>query len=115
MALKWAVTEKFRHYLQGPKFTVYTDNNPIAYIQSSKLGTSQIHLLSHLALFDFNILYRSGKTIKATDALSHGPVDPELEMEGVSDNNSEDPVMLSYATICNTIKLVLGDTKTPFV
>ena len=28
LALKWAVTEKFRDYLLGSKFTVYTDNNP---------------------------------------------------------------------------------------
>ena len=36
LALKWAVTEKFRDYLLGSKFTVYTDNNPLAYIQTSK-------------------------------------------------------------------------------
>ena len=28
--------------------------------------------------------------------------------------DSDDPVMLSYATVCDTIKLVLGDTKIPF-
>ena len=28
-ALKWAVTEKFRDYLLGNKFKVYTDNNPL--------------------------------------------------------------------------------------
>ena len=28
LALKLAVTEKFRDYLLGLKFTVYTDNNP---------------------------------------------------------------------------------------
>ena len=42
-------------------------------------------------------------------------MDPDCEMEGVSDNNSKDPVMLSNATICDIIKLVLGDTKIPFV
>ena len=36
-------------------------------------------------------------------------------MESVSNNDSEDPVMLSYATICNTNKPVLGGTKIPFV
>ena len=57
-ALKWAVTEKFKDYLQGLKFTVYTDNNPLPYTQMSKLGTSQIHWLNELTLFDFNIQYR---------------------------------------------------------
>ena len=42
LALKWAVTEKFRDYLLGSKFTVYTDNNPLAYKQTSKLSASQI-------------------------------------------------------------------------
>ena len=42
MALKWAVCEKFKDYLLGSKFTVYTDNNPIVHIQNSKLGAAQI-------------------------------------------------------------------------
>ena len=60
LALKWAVTEKFRDYFMGSKFTVYTDNNPLAYVQNSKLGASQVCWLSELALFDFNIVYGSG-------------------------------------------------------
>ena len=112
-ALKRAVTEKFRDYLLGSKFTVYTDNNPLAYVQTSKLGASQIHWLSELALFNFNIIYRSAKTNQAADALSWCP-EPNCKLESDSDSNSEDPVMLSYATMCNTIKPVLGDTKIPF-
>ena len=42
LALKWAVTEKFCHYLLSSQFQVYTDNNLLAYIQESKLGVSQI-------------------------------------------------------------------------
>ena len=100
----------------GSKFTVYTDNNPLAYIQTSKLGASQIHWLSELALFDFNIIYRSGKSNQAADALSQCP-EPncKLESDYDSDNDSSDPVVLSYATICNIIKPVLGDTKIPLV
>ena len=97
------------------KFTVYTDNNPLAYILTSKLGALQTHWLSKLALFDFNILYRLGRTNKANVALSQCQVDPDFERESVSDNDSEDPVILLYATICNTIKPVLGDTKIPIV
>ena len=39
---KQAVTEKFWDYLLGSWFQVYMDNNPLAYIQESKLGASQI-------------------------------------------------------------------------
>ena len=115
LALKWAVIEKFRDYLLGSKFTVYTDNNPLAYIQTSKLGASQICWLSKLALVDFNIIYRSGKSNQAADALSwHPEPNCKLESDDDSDNDSSDPVMLSYATICDIIKQVLGDTKIPF-
>ena len=92
---------------------VYTDNNPLAYIQTSKLGASQICWLSELALFDSNIIYRSDKTNQAADALSQHP-EPNCKLESDSDSDSDDSVMLSYATICDIIKLVLGDTKIPF-
>ena len=85
----------------------------IPYVQTNKLGASQIHWLSQLALFDFNIIYRSGKTNQAADALSQHP-EPNCRLESDSDSNSDDLVMLSYATICTTIKPVLGDTKIPF-
>ena len=116
LALKWAETEKFRDYLLRSKFTVYTNNNPLAYIQTSKLGASQIHWLSKLALFDFNIIYRSGKSNQAADALSQHP-EPNCRFESDDDSNndSSDPVVLSYATICDIIKPILGDTKIPLV
>ena len=42
LMLKWAVMEKFRDYLLGSQFQVYTDNNLLTYIQESKLGELQI-------------------------------------------------------------------------
>ena len=110
LALKWAVTENFRDYLLELKFTVYKDNKPLAYVQASKLGASQICWLSKLALFDFNIIYRSGKTNQATDAFSQCP-EPNCKLE--SDSDSDDPVMLSHATMCKIIEPVLGDIKIP--
>ena len=36
LALKWAVTEKFRDYLyHAPEFTVYSDNNTLTYVLST--------------------------------------------------------------------------------
>ena len=60
LALKWVVTEKFRDYLLGSWFQVYTDNNPLTYVMESKLGASQIWWLSELALFNFVIKYQTG-------------------------------------------------------
>ena len=57
MALKWSVLEKFKDYLLGSKFTVFTDNNPLVYVKTSKLGTAQIRWFSELALYDFDIVY----------------------------------------------------------
>ena len=42
LVLKWVVTEKFSDCLLGSQFQVYMDNNPLAYVMESKLGTSQI-------------------------------------------------------------------------
>ena len=70
LALKWSVCEKFKDYLLGSKFTVYTDNNPLVYVKSSKLGAAQIRWLSELALYDFDIIYRTGKSNLVADALS---------------------------------------------
>ena len=113
LALKWAVIEIFWDYLLESKFTAYTKNNFLAYIQTSKLGASQICWLSELALFVFNIQYWLGKTNKAADTLSQCPVNSDFVIESTSDNDGEDPVILSHSTISNTIKSVLEDIKIP--
>ena len=70
LALKWAMCEKFKDYLIGSKFTVLTDNNPLTYVCMSRLGAAQICWLSDLALFDFEIKYRAGKSNQVADTLS---------------------------------------------
>ena len=70
LALKWAVTEKFREYLLGAKFIVFTDNNPLSYLKSAKLGATEMRWASQLAQFDFQIKYRSGRSNSNADALS---------------------------------------------
>ena len=57
LALKWAVTEKFRDYLfYASSFTVYTDNNPLTYILSSaKLSAVRHRWVAELADFKITI------------------------------------------------------------
>ena len=38
LGLKWAIAEKFKNDLMGTKVVVYTDNNPVAHLQSVWLG-----------------------------------------------------------------------------
>ena len=110
LAVKWAVMEKLRDYLLGSKFTVYTDNNPLTYIKESKLGAVQIRWLSKLALFDFDIKYRSGKSNQAADALSHRP---KSENENFSDCESDGYETISYTVICDDLSEVIKGEKLP--
>ena len=70
LALKWTMCEKFKDYLIGSKFTMLTNTNPLTYMHMSCLGAAQICWLSDLALFDFEIKYRAGKSNQVADALS---------------------------------------------
>ena len=78
LAMKWAITDKFRHYLLGGKFKVISDNNPMTYFRSAKLGALEQRWASQFAQFDFDIQYRPGK-INPADALSRMPLEPSLE------------------------------------
>ena len=97
MALKWSVCDKFKDYLLGSKFTVFTDNNPLCYIKSSKLGAAQIRWLSKLALYDFDIIYRTGKSNLVADALSRRPeVEEEIKKEIPPESDDDEWIAVSY-------------------
>ena len=97
MALKWSICDKFKDYLLGSKFTVFTNNNPLCYIKSSKLGAAQIRWLSELALYDFNIIYHTGKSNLVTDALSHRPeVEEKIEKEVPPKSDDDEWIAVSY-------------------
>ena len=114
LALKWAVTEKFRDYLLGLQFQVYTDNNLLAYVMESKLGASQIQWLSELALFDFVIKYQTGQSNRATDALSHHPFNPTCdESFSETEADSDECEVISYSSIHEAVDLCLNSTKIP--
>lgn len=74
LALKWAVSEKLHDYLYGAKFTVVTDNNPLTYaLSKAKLDATGHRWLSALAPYDFDIIYRPGKSNIDADVLSRYP------------------------------------------
>ena len=108
LTLKWAVTETLWDYLLGSKFMVYTDNNPLAYIRESKSGVAEIRWLSKL--FDFDIKYRTGKSNKVVDTLTHCPCDTE---EVDSNPESEEYETISYAIECEELEEILDGKKIP--
>lgn len=94
LALKWAITERFRDYLYyAPFFTVYSDNNPLTYVLSTaKLNATGSRWVAELADFNFTIKYRPGKENIDADSLSRMPVDVEKLMNECTEEMSYDAV-----------------------
>jgi hypothetical protein len=84
LGLKWAVTDKFKDYLFGSKFTAKTDNNPLTYVlTTAKLDATGHRWLAELSAYDFTIEYFAGKSNVAADALSRIPTQTSLISEDV--------------------------------
>ena len=104
LALKWAVTERFKDYLfYAPSFTVYTDNNPLTYVLSSaKLNATGHRWVAELADFNFTIKYRPGKSNADADVLSRMPLDIEKYRVKCTEEASPDE-------IAATVQAVMSD------
>lgn len=74
IALKYAVTQKFRYKLLGNRFVVYTDSNPISYLPTAKSGVTKMIWAGQFEQFDFEVKFRSGKSNQNADSLSQKPV-----------------------------------------
>ena len=71
LALKWAVTDQFKEYLQYQPFFVRTDNNPLTYIMTMpNLDAIGHRWVAAMAGYNFKIEYIQGSDNKVTDALS---------------------------------------------
>lgn len=102
LALKWAMTEKFREYLLGQKCIVWTDNNPLSHLATAKLGAVEQRWASELAAFDFSIRYRSGRLNTNADALSRQHQAPTglpglgtALPESLNDQQMENPIQVT--------------------
>ncbi|XP_062374615.1 uncharacterized protein LOC134062574 isoform X2 [Sardina pilchardus] len=73
LALKWAVTEKFKDYLWGVPFKVFTDNRPLTHLQTANLGATEQRWMAQLANYTFELCYKPGSSHQNADALSRVP------------------------------------------
>ena len=71
LALKWAMTEQFREYLQYQPFLVRTNNNPLTYVMTMpNLDTVRHRWVAAMAGYNFEIEYVRRSDNKVADALS---------------------------------------------
>lgn len=92
LALKWAITEKFRYYLYyAPFFTVYSDKNPLTYPLHCQTATG-CRWVAELADFHFTVKYRPGRENVDADSLSRMPLDMETFIKECSEEIAYDVI-----------------------
>ena len=69
LAIIWAVN-KYKPYLYGNKFTLVTDHKPLTFIKSSDKNAKILRWRLELENYDYDVVYREGKTNVVADALS---------------------------------------------
>ncbi|CAB0027963.1 unnamed protein product [Trichogramma brassicae] len=66
---------KFKPYLMGNRFTVYTDHKPLLYFRNSTDPNSRVSRYQFkLSCYDFSIEYKEGSTNVVADCLSRNPI-----------------------------------------
>lgn len=82
LAMKWAVTEKFKDYLYNSTFKVMTDSNPLTYVMKSvRLDATIARWISALAPFNFTIHYKAGYKNRDADTMSLNPLGSNSQFE----------------------------------
>ena len=82
LAMKWAITDKFKDYLYNSPFKVMTDNNPLTYVlTSAKLDATSSRWIAALASYDFSIHYKAGHTNRDADLMSRRPLGTDSQSE----------------------------------
>ena len=90
LAIKWAISEKFRSYLIGSEFDIITDHQSLVYWQNAKLNAIEQRWMAALSCFNYRIKHRSAAQNKCADYLSRNPVtNYEDETQRFSDEEGD--------------------------
>jgi hypothetical protein len=78
-AIRWAVTDKFRPYLEGRKFTVATDHQALLHeMQLNQPSRRIVYFKLQLESYNYTLRHIKGKQNLAADALSRVPAKPTV-------------------------------------
>lgn len=89
----------FRPYLYGRKFTLVTDHKPLMWFKNAQDANMRIlRWRLKLAEYDYNVIYKAGKTNVNADALSRNPVEVQdcKITNKISKLNPHDPKDAEY-------------------
>ena len=80
----------FRLYLYGRKFTLVIDHKPLVWFQNSKDPCSRVTRWKlKLAEYNFDVIYKAGKTNVNADALSRNPINlGNIENDVINNENT---------------------------
>ena len=98
--MRWAICCKFRCYLLGSSFVVYTDNNALHNLNTMKMGAVEQRWVAEMGSFNFTTVFKSGKHNLDADALSRNPV-------GAPTPEEEDLTAVTSIRICTPVAAVL--------
>ena len=93
--------------------TIYwVQNSPFSLTTTLWYMYAEICCLSKLALYNFDIMYRTGHSNLIADTLSRRPeVEGENHNQTCSDNDDEEWQAISYSIICEELEGILGGVK----
>ena len=108
LAIVWSV-KHFRQYLYGRKFTVFTDHQPLRYMNAMCNNNNRLMKYKiELAEFDFDVKYKQGKINTNADALSRMFLiycqDEDLREELLKEHH--DGVLAGHRSADTTVKRI---------
>ena len=96
--------QHFRHFLEGRKFTVYTDHKPLIFCMSKvsePWSNRQQHQLSYILKFTTDIQHIQGKRNPVANSLSRATLDSVqlgIDYSVMAADQKDDPEIQAYLT-----------------